>query len=380
MTPERADAHILPLVKDGLCHVLFAFDVGLTIDLDEAEKLIPVGQKGRFPIRKRRRAPRHFEFRPAPIWITLESSPVAIGTFATLSAVEVHIYEVGAVSVKYGIPFAGSLTELMPLSEALYDDVALANHARALVEDLLERLRPAVRKPSLVPFSEAYSVFQVREFDRELDAGALSEPLQSEIARLLRSESLPLSEQEIADATSSKVTYSTRDFGFVDWNAAFLYDRDAEDVLAVLEFSNIALLELRFLDSQLDDVLDEFHERLVKKKRLPASAFGSMRGQLRRIATFQVHSVVLYEEISNALKLFGDQYLARVYRMASRRLHLDAWDSVIRRKLEALESIYQKLNDARTDKRLEQLEWIIILLIAIEIVLQLIPGLHFTLH
>jgi uncharacterized Rmd1/YagE family protein len=72
--------------------------------------------------------------------------------------------------------------------------------------------------------------------------------------------------------------------------------------------------------------------------------------------------------VNNALKLLGDQYLARVYRLASQRFHLSEWDASILRKLQTLESIYEKVSDQAASYRMEILEWIIILLIAFEIV------------
>jgi hypothetical protein len=41
----------------------------------------------------------------------------------------------------------------------------------------------------------------------------------------------------------------------VDWDAAFVLDPDPEDVRAVLEFANVQLLEMRWLDLQLDDAI-----------------------------------------------------------------------------------------------------------------------------
>jgi uncharacterized Rmd1/YagE family protein len=76
--------------------------------------------------------------------------------------------------------------------------------------------------------------------------------------------------------------------------------------------------------------------------------------------------------VNNALKLLGDQYLARIYRLVSRRFHLDDWDASILRKLQTLESIYQKMSDQASTRRMEVLEWVIIVLIAFSIVLELI--------
>src|SRR5947207_2604898 len=74
-------------------------------------------------------------------------------------------------------------------------------------------------------------------------------------------------------------------------------------------------------------------------------------------------------------KLVGDQYLARVYSLASRRFHLGDWDASITRKLQTIDSIYAKMADRAASRRMEILEWIIIVLIAVSIALSLVPVL-----
>jgi len=69
----------------------------------------------------------------------------------------------------------------------------------------------------------------------------------------------------------------------------------------------------------------------------------------------------------------GDQYLARVYRLVSQRFHLEDWDASILRKLETLESIYGKMSDRAGTRRMELLEWIIIVLITISIAVSFMP-------
>ena len=87
----------------------------------------------------------------------------------------------------------------------------------------------------------------------------------------------------------------------------------------------------------------------------------------------QVDGALLFERVTNTLKLLGDQYLARVYRLAAQRFHLEAWDASILRKLETLESIYGKMSNRATTRRMEVLEWIIIVLIAVSIALSFFP-------
>jgi hypothetical protein len=51
----------------------------------------------------------------------------------------------------------------------------------------------------------------------------------------------------------------------------------------------------------------------------------------------------------------------------SQRFHFTEWDHAITRKLAVTEGIYQKLSDRSTARRLEVLEWIVILLIALDV-------------
>jgi hypothetical protein len=190
-----------------------------------------------------------------------------------------------------------------------------------------------------------------------------------EVAQILRAERQTLSAQEINDALSCRISYGTHDVMVIDWNATLMIDSNGADVRAVLEFANVELMEMRHLDQSLDDALSRAYEALAKRWSVLS---GSAITDMRRISQLQVDSAILYEGVNNALKLLGDQYLARMYRLVSQRFHLAEWDASIMRKLETLESIYEKIYHRVSTRRLEVLEWIIILLIAISIVLPFI--------
>ncbi|HNB58851.1 MAG TPA: hypothetical protein PK308_00960, partial [Phycisphaerales bacterium] len=87
-------------------------------------------------------------------------------------------------------------------------------------------------------------------------------------------------------------------------------------------------------------------------------------------------SAVLFEGVNNAIKLVGDQYLARVYRLAARRFHLAERDEAILRKLQTLENMYDKMSSQAAARRLEILEWIVIALIALSLVLPYFTSMH----
>jgi hypothetical protein len=119
------------------------------------------------------------------------------------------------------------------------------------------------------------------------------------------------------EATALRLSFGPGDVTVIETDAAFVYDPEAEDVRAVLELANIQLLEMRYLDQKLDETLDGAYEQLARQRGPRLSP-----PELRRLAGLQLDAAVLFEQVSNALKLIGDQYLVRVYGMAGRRFHL----------------------------------------------------------
>src|SRR5947208_15747660 len=99
---------------------------------------------------------------------------------------------------------------------------------------------------------------------------------------------------------------------------------------------------MRYLDQKLDRALDRAYEALSRRSWNLLRIFGYYSADLRRVAELQVDNALLFEGVNNTLKLLCDQYLARVYALANRRFHIGEWDTSILRKLQTLESIYEK--------------------------------------
>lgn len=355
-------------VQGGTCLAVFAFDVGAAIDLDQAEQRWRAGRQ-RESIRHSRRAPPHFEFKPAPLRLDLDPSPLVVGG-RTVAAADAVLFDFGALSVAYALPIAGPIEGLLALAVELFESPTLTADARARAEGLLAALGPAVRRPALADVVEDYTIFQITAYaaggaSAEDDAGlapwlAANRPL---LARILRAERGALARQEVDDALAHGLSYTEGDAVFVDWNAALLFDPHPQEVTAALEFANVELLEMRHLDDRLDEALEETYALLdLARRRRPSNA-----AILDRISNLELDATMIFEGVNNALKLLGDQYLARLYQAACQRFHLPDWDQSILRKLGTLDGIYQKLSDRRTDRRMEALEWVIIALIAFEV-------------
>jgi hypothetical protein len=128
------------------------------------------------------------------------------------------------------------------------------------------------------------------------------------------------------------------------------------------------------LDDQLDRGVEAAYA-LLRKKRGFLQGLSTRAGDLGLVSQLQADAAVLFEGVDNALKLLGDQYLARLYRVVSERFHLPQWDAAIERKLRVLDGIYEKMASRAASRRFEVLEIVIIVLIAISTVMPLLPTL-----
>jgi len=361
-------------ISDGTCYALFAYDAGFSIDLEHAERCVAERAAHRKGIERKRPAPPYFDYRPLPLCVTHVVEPFAIGDFSISPRIEVLIFDFGAVSVTYLIDLHAKLDRLIDLSSALYENQRLLQHSRKLVEELLSVIGPSVSRASLAGVAEDYAIYELATavagaaLDRAVDHGGAA------VARLLRGEAGGLSQQEIADALSCQIAYSPGDRTLVDWNAAVILDRKADDVRAVLEFANVQLLESRLLDERLHEDLDRAYEAMTRQSWRQSLMIRRQRRALRRVAELEIDGAMLYEGVNNALKLIGDQHLARVYRLTAQRLHLAEWQASIEKKLATLGGIYQRMTDQHSSWRMEILEWIIIVLIAVSIVLPFVVA------
>jgi len=354
-------------IRRATCRVLFVFDVGREIDLAAARRLAPSLVRESPP---RDGRPAAVAVDSPPLRLEIETSAASEGGVAVERVVSVGAYEFGALALTYAVPVSGTLHDLRDTGDRLAGHAALAAAARSDMTDVVAKIASAVVFPALSPIVEEYLVFEATEFATATPIADVPATFGQEIAQLLRSETQVLSAQEVAHATRSIVMRTPGDLVVVDWNAALVLAADPRETREILELANVQLLEMRFLDRRLDEALTRGYDVVSRGPSWrPAFLPGALREATRRIAQQQVDAAILHERVSNALKLVGDQHLARVYRRAAESFDLAAWNAANLKKLETIDGIYEKLHDRAATARAEMLEWVVILLIFVEIVM-----------
>lgn len=359
----------------GTARVLCAFDVGNAVDLAEARRRLGVAAANSgTPASAGRRGP-GLECDPPPLRTVETIDPPSGTPWRIEPEVGVTIHDFGAICISHRLAFDDSLSSLRSAMPTVVDSPALRIDALRRVEHLVERLGAAIDRPAIAAEREEYVVLELDPACPALrDAsGTVSiEHLDpGELAGLLRAETGTLAEEEIDDALRERSRRRVDDLVVVEWPAALVVDRDPGSTLDLLEFLNVQLLELRVLDRRLDETLDDAHASLRSRGfggRGLGWRWSSASRDWRRIARMQVDAAILYESVQNALKVVGDPRLDRLAASVSRRFGMVRWEAGVRRKLEVLGSIEQTIAEGQSQRRAEILEWIIIALIAFEVV------------
>jgi hypothetical protein len=351
----------------GMLHVYVAFDWGDEVDLQRARPLIAASYQA---LPRRKRTPSSFSYRPPPLHVHLEPANLDLPELGKVTAsAGATIFDFAAVSVALRIPFQMPAAALVRLAGALAESGPLVQTARTVLTPLYRQLLPAIRDAAWPEdLSEEYFVFQLAPEYLPLTR----EPRW--VAGLVHLESVPLSGDEVQEATRLRLSYSPDDLFVPDWTAAVLVDRECDETLQAIEFANLQLLEFRHIDNRLDDRLAQAW-RVIQPLTHTALPLWRVFGRpLRMVGGLKVEANDLFERAGNVLKLVGDPYLARVYRLVASRFHLETWEASIRRKLEAIEGVYGVVADQARDFRMEFLEIVVVLLILLEVVLALLHS------
>ena len=361
-----------PLRVAGTTYVLFAYDIGFQVDLAHAERAVTEATRLR-TVRQRRKSPTWFDFEPHPLLVRLATGADTIGGIPVRPDIDITVFDFGALLVTYRLPLDVDIEDLPALGASLYENEAFLHDSRRRADEVRQILGDAVERSRLRDVVEDYVIFAIERWPEDTTPEAILASHAATLARAIEAEPGPLSAHQSRRTLEGSMSYSPADLTIVDWNAAVLFDAEGEDIVTVLQHANVELLELRVLDRELDELLDHADETLSTLHGRRWFALKSLERIMERFAAAQTDTAVMFEGVNNAIKLFGNQYLARVYKLTSDRLDLSAWQRSVIRKLDAADSLYQKLSVAASTKRMEALEWVIIILITLSIILMFVP-------
>ncbi|MFZ0364702.1 MAG: hypothetical protein WAL67_10905 [Candidatus Cybelea sp.] len=362
-------------IAKGAVRAYYLFDVADTIDL---VKMGALGGDNRAPaaLPLRRQASPYLQFPVPPLVANLPEA--ALEGFR--GPVRLKFYDYGVISLRLTLCADGSWNDLTSLTERARADERITRFAESTITRICDEYSYALDERHS-PLVEDYLILEIEQFSPSINAELLLIEHSSDLASLLLGERRPLSATETEEALRVRFSYHEDDLTIVQWDTAIVYDRgeSARAIEEILEFANSQLLELRTYDALLDRELDSIY------KMQPGVPPRSLRGRREadQAATLRyliVDVLELTDRSTNALKIVGDAYYARIYRAAATRLGLADWQHQIDTKLASVGEMYRFFSDEARSRRDEFLEVIIVVLVAFEVIIGILTLFHLQLR
>ncbi len=361
-------------VTSGAIVALRLFDVAYAIDLARAEALL--AEQTRISRRSRlsTTSPKAMAFGVPPVALELEPVTLALEGRQLAAATTVRLYDFGVVTIALRIPVAdvrwAGFVQLLNAAAGCVEGAG--DTWDRLLGQVRELLGRALVRPEETRVQEEYLIGVVHAFDRALSAADLQDSV--DLVPLLSGEQRALSDSARQDLLRQRFSYYTDDLVALTWDRAFIYEpRGDSDVMDVLEVANAQLLEMRYYDELLDDELPRMYDLVAKARRrrtlLASRRFADLA---RRLHTLVAEVTELTERVDNALQVTEDVYLARIYAAALELFRVPAVNSAVERKLAIIRDTYSALYDESSASRSELMEFLILVLIMVEIVIALV--------
>ena len=285
----------------GSFYVLVLYDVAEQIRLDRLREIIGAEPPRREPSFKHR-APDYVRFEPAPVVEYAGSITVSGGDqFES----RIKYFDYGVVCVELELPFTAGWEDLTGLSSRLTLAPEIEARTLELAQAQLSRVKDALIQPYDAWLSEDYYVIHITDA-RADGAGGGGDPLSAaavlqshgeHVARIVRGESVALSESERDEALTARISYYPSDLFVAGWVAALIYDtpESAAAIVQLLEYANSQLLEYRHYDEILTRVLKNAYE-MLEHKGLPLIRHWRMARQAERLNAMRLDIIELHRE------------------------------------------------------------------------------------
>ncbi len=353
----------------GHLKIYRVFDIAHEVLMDEAyDKLASLGPTHKYTLK---RTAKDFMFFDIPIVVNLGKDELQTdaGKFQVDAVAKLWSY--GALSICLKVPYEGGADkkELTKWLKSWYENEWVDAYCREKVIVFEGLLSKSLKKKEIWEQREEYNIFVTNSQFQPLSFWSED----NFVYKFLTMESqYELSAEMIQPIKESSLSYGGNDLVIIDWDNAFVFSsEDVDDICDVIELANVQLLELRFFDDLLDSKMSRLYRQVVEKR---PSIFNSTISLLSRDASqLYMETSEVVERIENSLKVVGDIYFARLYRLALKRLQISQWQATVDHKLKNLLDISQMYMGELHIKRSHYMEIIVIVLIAIEVFHFIVP-------
>jgi hypothetical protein len=334
------------------------YDIGREIDLDWLEKALA---QNYFTARTSfvRVKQKSIMIEDPPLMIQMHPIRVERDGRPFEFSVVARVYDIGAISFCFIYENADApYATLEEIAFLFAGQEGLSEFYVQYLKTLGEIIKPHIKNFAIDPdFFEDYTIYVTDHRDDLIDP-----------VPLLIGERINTSPQMRDEITKNSLSYTTEDLTILSWDSALLCNPESPtDLIDLVEFANVQVLELRYYDRELTREMEKMYDDIEHADRL--SQFRRSR-QYHEIMAKQMEAYAeiseIIEKVDNLIKVTEDVYYARVYATALKVLRSGQWSESVTRKIDVIRENYSMLSDEVRIQHSNFLEWVIIVLIALE--------------
>jgi len=366
----------------------YFYDVGGDIELERIPKQKLNVIERHVPRGTRILSPKYEEVGLQPIEIDLGARKID----RHKATIEGHIFPIGVIGININIEFRRasfeSATKLVTLNERRVkvgeNEIDFDELPLELFKDLMKTIKSAIAYPyPAFELPEIYTLILIAGSEPRLEAEDFLTKFRKQTAGLLRGERdwRSISDKEVEDALKPYLSYSDEDIVIVDWYAALISGavEYTDELVRMIEFARIQLLELKTYDRLLDRRVERAYSSLRTALVGPrmgitwrSRPYGELARTASELAELRIEVMDYVGDLRNILKLTGEWYLGKLYRVASERFRIADWLALVDKKLDQLQELYAMAMERVEVHRATTLEFLMMLLIVAIVVLEVI--------
>ncbi|MEN6610540.1 MAG: hypothetical protein ABFC24_06850 [Methanoregulaceae archaeon] len=273
-----------------------------------------------------------------------------------------RVFDIGAISIcliheELGAP----AVELEEDALRFANQNGLGAHFSAALTQIRAILKPMIGDRPIDPdFYEDYTVYLADKMDSNIDPVVVMLGEKAEFSPEIR-----------ADVMKYSLSYGINDRTTLSWAGAFLVAPEPPtDIIELIEFATVQVLELRFYDRELSRQMSKMFDDIENAGRLSSlRRVRRMRLIMKELMRTQTELSEITEKVNNLIKVTEDVFYARVYATALNVLRSQTWNDSVNRRIATIRENYAMLSDEVNVQHSNVLEWIVIILIAMELVI-----------
>ena len=327
---------------------------------------------GRLPVRQSlvRVETKSIELVNPPVAVDLGPRAWAASSGRVVFDLAAHFFDLGVVSLIMRIPVRNlELGAFIETALSLDPDPEIDRHLDWEIEQISHGIESCLsRRHGYANFQEEYTFYILKDTDEPITFDTFRN--YPKLLGMLLGERAPVSAQQIGMIADNAFSFSDDELVLLNYDNALIVDRkEANDILLLLEYAVVQVLEARYYDETLTEKLKGLYGDMDTPVPLLTALFSNRWSNLaRRGMKLVLETRLMTDHLTTSVRVTEDVYYAQIYVRALRIFRTQTWLTKIDEKLASMKDAYEPMENEIGSKRSTVLEWIVIILIALELV------------